>query len=116
MPVSTAHATRPACCSDAATPSAFGDGKFKLGIVTYNIAKDWDLDTIIRNLSTAGIVMGVTGATTDRTSILVAGIAGLSAGALSMAAGEYISMQSQRELFERQIELERAELDGLFAA
>ena len=45
--------------------------------------------------------------------ILLAGIAGLLAGAFSMAAGEYISMQSQRELFERQIELERAELEAM---
>ena len=44
---------------------------------------------------------------------MLAGIAGLLAGAFSMAAGEYISMQSQRELFERQIELERAELEAM---
>jgi len=43
----------------------------------------------------------------------LAGIAGLLAGAFSMAAGEYISMQSQRELFERQIALERAELEAM---
>ena len=41
---------------------------------------------------------------------MLAGIAGLLAGAFSMAAGEYISMQSQRELFERQIALEREEM------
>ena len=45
--------------------------------------------------------------------ILLAGIAGLLAGAFSMAAGEYISMQSQRELFERQIALERAEMEAM---
>ena len=45
--------------------------------------------------------------------ILLAGIAGLLAGAFSMAAGEYISMQSQRELYERQIALERAELEAM---
>jgi VIT1/CCC1 family predicted Fe2+/Mn2+ transporter len=45
--------------------------------------------------------------------VLLAGIAGLLAGAFSMAAGEYISMQSQRELFERQIELERAEMEAM---
>ena len=44
---------------------------------------------------------------------MLAGIAGLLAGAFSMAAGEYISMQSQRELFERQIELEKAELEAM---
>ena len=45
--------------------------------------------------------------------MLLAGIAGLLAGAFSMAAGEYISMQSQRELFERQIALERAEMEAM---
>src|SRR5439155_1141691 len=48
-----------------------------------------------------------------RTIVLIAGIAGLLAGSFSMAAGEYISMQSQRELFERQIALERAELEAM---
>ena len=62
--------------------------------------------------------MGVAGAASaapagDEKFILLAGIAGLLAGAFSMAAGEYISMQSQRELFERQIALERAELEAM---
>ena len=67
-------------------------------------------DGLVSNLS---LVMGVAGASGKRTFILLAGIAGLLAGAFSMAAGEYISMQSQRELFERQIELERAELEAM---
>ena len=46
-------------------------------------------------------------------AILLAGVAGLLAGSFSMAAGEYISMQSQRELFERQIHLEREELKAM---
>jgi vacuolar iron transporter family protein len=45
-------------------------------------------------VSTAGIVMGVAGATSDRGTILVAGVAGLAAGALSMAAGEYVSVST----------------------
>ena len=45
--------------------------------------------------------------------MLLAGLAGLLAGAFSMAAGEYVSMRAQRELFERQIELERAELESV---
>ena len=57
--------------------------------------------------------MGVAGASNQDQFILLAGIAGLLAGAFSMAAGEYISMQSQRELFERQIALERAELEAM---
>ena len=68
-------------------------------------------DGLVSNLS---LVMGVAGASTQEPGvILLAGIAGLIAGASSMAAGEYISMQSQRELFERQIDLERAELEAM---
>ena len=67
-------------------------------------------DGLVSNLS---LVMGVAGASDQGEFILLAGIAGLLAGAFSMAAGEYISMQSQRELFERQIELERAELEAM---
>jgi vacuolar iron transporter family protein len=68
-------------------------------------------DGLVSNLS---LVMGVAGAASDNPSfILLAGIAGLLAGAFSMAAGEYISMQSQRELFERQIALERAEMEAM---
>ena len=58
--------------------------------------------------------MGVAGASSGKSGfVLLAGIAGLLAGAFSMAAGEYISMQSQRELFERQIALERAEMEAM---
>ena len=68
-------------------------------------------DGLVSNLA---LVMGVAGASGGQGSfVLLAGIAGLLAGAFSMAAGEYISMQSQRELFERQIALERAELEAM---
>jgi VIT1/CCC1 family predicted Fe2+/Mn2+ transporter len=67
-------------------------------------------DGLVSNLA---LVMGVAGAAPDPHIILLAGIAGLLAGAFSMAAGEWISMQSQRELFERQIALERAELAAI---
>lgn len=68
-------------------------------------------DGLVSNLA---LVMGVAGAAGDTQQfVLLAGIAGLLAGAFSMAAGEYISMQSQRELFARQIELERAEMDAM---
>jgi len=73
-------------------------------------------DGLVSNLA---LVMGVAGAANsaapagDEKFIVLAGIAGLLAGAFSMAAGEYISMQSQRELFERQIALERAELEAM---
>ncbi len=64
-------------------------------------------DGLVSNLA---LVMGFAGATTQNDLIVLAGIAGLLAGAFSMAAGEYVSMQSQKELFERQIDLEREEL------
>ena len=71
-------------------------------------------DGLVSNLA---LVMGVAGAAGPSGEqghfILLAGIAGLLAGSFSMAAGEYISMQSQRELFERQIALERAELEAM---
>ena len=71
-------------------------------------------DGLVSNLA---LVMGVAGASGAAAIashfILLAGIAGLLAGAFSMAAGEYISMQSQRELFERQIALERAEMEAM---
>lgn len=61
-------------------------------------------------VSIACLVMGVAGASSDSGIILLTGVAGLLAGAFSMAAGEYISMRSQREMFEYQIGLEREEL------
>ncbi len=64
-------------------------------------------DGLVSNLS---LVMGFTGASADARFILLAGLSGLLAGAASMAAGEYVSMKAQRELFERQIQLEAAEL------
>ncbi|GAA4086579.1 VIT family protein [Nocardioides kongjuensis] len=61
-------------------------------------------------VSTAGIVLGVAGATNDRTAILVAGIAGLAAGAMSMGAGEYVSVSTQRDSEEALLAKERREL------
>jgi vacuolar iron transporter family protein len=61
-------------------------------------------------VSVAGLVMGVAGATTDRHTILVAGLAGLVAGALSMAAGEYVSVSTQRDTEQALLAKERAEL------
>lgn len=48
-------------------------------------------------VSTAGIVLGVAGATASRSAILTAGVAGLAAGAMSMGVGEYVSVSSQRD-------------------
>ena len=61
-------------------------------------------------VSTAGIVVGVAGATASRGTIGLAGLAGLVAGALSMAAGEYVSVSSQRDSERALIEKERHEL------
>src|SRR6266498_3348894 len=64
-------------------------------------------DGLVSNLS---LIMGVTGAGVSNRVILLAGVAGLLAGAFSMAGGEYISMRTQREVFERLIHLEAHEL------
>ena len=61
-------------------------------------------------LSNTSLIMGVAGAAAGPEFVLTTGVAGLLAGALSMAAGEYVSMRSQREMFEYQIGLERDEL------
>jgi len=61
-------------------------------------------------VSVAGLVMGVAGATTERHTIFVAGSAGLVAGALSMAAGEYVSVSTQRDTEQALLAKERREL------
>ena len=61
-------------------------------------------------VSNTALVMGFAGSGAPRTAILLAGIAGLLAGAFSMAAGEYVSMSGQREMYQREISLEAAEL------
>ena len=61
-------------------------------------------------VSTAGLVLGVAGATSDRTAIAVAGIAGLAAGALSMGAGEYVSVSTQHDSEHALLDKERREL------
>jgi VIT1/CCC1 family predicted Fe2+/Mn2+ transporter len=61
-------------------------------------------------LSTSSLVLGVAAAHATHSNILVAGVAGLVAGAMSMAAGEYVSVHSQADTEEAELELERAEL------
>lgn len=61
-------------------------------------------------VSNASLILGVAGASANNSIILLSGVAGLLAGAFSMAAGEYVSVRSQREMFEHQIGLERDEL------
>ena len=71
-------------------------------------------------VSTAGLVIGVAAATTERAAILTAGLAGLAAGAMSMAAGEYVSVSTQRDTEQHELrempEEELAELADLYEA
>jgi VIT1/CCC1 family predicted Fe2+/Mn2+ transporter len=65
-------------------------------------------DGLVSNFS---LVMGIAGATSGQTEVLLTGLAGLLAGALSMALGEWISVKSSQELFENQMQLEMDELE-----
>jgi len=67
-------------------------------------------DGLVSNLS---LVMGVAGAAPGRDVVLLGGLAGLLAGAFSMALGEWVSVQSSRESFERQLAVERDELEEI---
>jgi VIT1/CCC1 family predicted Fe2+/Mn2+ transporter len=64
-------------------------------------------DGLVTNVS---LILGVAGANPAPGTIRLAGLAGLLAGAFSMAAGEYVSMKAQTELLERELEMERVEL------
>ena len=61
-------------------------------------------------LSTASLVLGVAAAHATHSNVLVAGVAGLVAGAMSMAAGEYVSVHSQADTEQADLKLERKEL------
>ena len=65
-------------------------------------------DGLVSNFS---LVMGVAGGISNPDIVLLAGVAGLLAGAFSMAAGEYVSMRSQRDVYEHQINLKRTEIE-----
>jgi VIT1/CCC1 family predicted Fe2+/Mn2+ transporter len=65
-------------------------------------------DGLVSNLS---LVMGVAGATLNNQTVLITGIAGLLAGAISMALGEWLSVQSSRELYHNQIAIEKEEIE-----
>lgn len=65
-------------------------------------------DGLISNVS---LILGIAGAQAGHSFILLSGIAGLLAGACSMGAGEYVSVRSQREMLEYQLQLEKEELD-----
>lgn len=80
---------------------AHGGGNLRAAVFGVN-------DGLVSNTS---LIMGVAGAGAPADLVVTSGVAGLLAGALSMAAGEYVSMRSQRDMFEYQIGLERAELE-----
>jgi VIT1/CCC1 family predicted Fe2+/Mn2+ transporter len=61
-------------------------------------------------VSTAAIVLGVAGATTERGPVILAGLVGLMAGAMSMAVGEYVSVSTQRDTEKAVLDIERREL------
>jgi VIT1/CCC1 family predicted Fe2+/Mn2+ transporter len=65
-------------------------------------------DGLVSNFS---LVMGIAGATSGQSGVLLAGVAGLLAGALSMALGEWISVKSSQELYENQMQLEKEEIE-----
>ena len=77
-----------------------GSGSFRAAVFGVN-------DGLVSN---ASLILGMAGASAGEPVILLTGVAGMLAGAASMAAGEYVSMRSQREMFEYQISLEEAEL------
>jgi VIT1/CCC1 family predicted Fe2+/Mn2+ transporter len=87
---------------DADTAPSMGgrSGAFRAAIFGVN-------DGLVSNLS---LIMGFTGANVSNHVILLAGVAGLMAGAFSMGGGEYVSMRVQRELFERLLHIEAHEL------
>jgi VIT1/CCC1 family predicted Fe2+/Mn2+ transporter len=96
---------------DAETPGQHEDEPHEKGVNTrLNWLRAGVLGANDGIVSTAGLVVGVAGATTDRTAIVVAGVAGLFAGALSMAAGEYVSVSTQRDTERALLEKERREL------
>ena len=79
----------------------FGDGgNLRAAVLGIN-------DGLVSNFS---LVMGVAGGTGRADFVLLAGVAGLLAGAFSMAAGEYVSMRSQRDVYEHRLRMEEAEL------
>ena len=96
----TGHAMPTSVAQMERRHKGYGGGNLRAAVFGVN-------DGLVSNTS---LIMGVAGASAGAGSVITAGVAGLLAGALSMAAGEYISMRSQREMFEYQIGLERDEL------
>src|SRR3954453_253110 len=62
-------------------------------------------------VSTAAIIFGVAGASASHAKVMLAGIAAIAAGALSMAAGEYVSVSTQRDIERAELERQRRDLE-----
>jgi vacuolar iron transporter family protein len=90
------------------TPKETHDSPVRIGGNALRAAVLGANDGLVSNFC---LIMGVAGAGGERSAILIAGVAGLLAGALSMALGEWLSVQSARELFAHQLRLEEAELE-----
>jgi VIT1/CCC1 family predicted Fe2+/Mn2+ transporter len=80
--------------------SAIGGNELRAAVLGAN-------DGLVSNLA---LVMGVAGASISNSAVLIAGVAGLLAGAISMALGEWLSVQSSRELYQRQLDIEAEEI------
>jgi len=101
LPAETGHATpRPGSGGEHRHRGLYGGGNLRASVFGVN-------DGLISN---ASLILGIAGASPDAHTVILTGIAGMCAGAFAMATGEYVSVRSQRELFEYQIGLERDEL------
>jgi VIT1/CCC1 family predicted Fe2+/Mn2+ transporter len=104
----------PAAGGPAGEPGAHGGEQHRRGLASrLNWLRAGVLGANDGIVSTAGLVVGVAGATAERGPVLVAGLAGLVAGALSMAGGEYVSVSTQRDTERAALAKERWELDQL---
>lgn len=113
------YGAAPAAKPGHAMPRSVADVEADVGTRHHAAAKTGNLRAAVFGVndglvSNASLILGVAGATTaagsDGRAVLLSGVAGLLAGAFSMAAGEYVSVRSQREMLERQIAAEREEL------
>ena len=107
LPMESGHATpRAGSGTEHRHRGLHGGGNLRAAVFGVN-------DGLISN---ASLILGVAGASPDPHAVILTGIAGMCAGAFAMATGEYVSVRSQRELFEYQIGLERDELGSPWGA
>jgi vacuolar iron transporter family protein len=110
-----AAATAPAATADPLRPSARKAGHDPISHQHRDVSGGWlrpavfgAMDGLVTNVS---LISGVGGGGLDRHTIILTGLAGLAAGAFSMAAGEYVSVSSQNELVASEVDKERTELE-----